>query len=239
MMNDLSQKDFDTLLNFLNSYELETILKNENLIKTVKRLHRVYFGFITCTAELEMLSNDDENLGSPTLSSIKFLKEVCSDLGHAFFCNMQGTYKGAGMLLRSSLENFWKSVISSRESTGITEFGYRLKERARKTYIKNQLINELINETYNNHYSHLSKMVHTANIQQMEQTSALNYFPKFADDPSKKLESQFVKLTQYYSLISCLIYNECFHEMHPQNQGIIIRGIAPNRRAIVLGDTVS
>lgn len=143
------------------------------------------------------------------------------------------------MLLRSSLENFWKFIIATSDNTAITEYGFRLKNRAKLAYMSNLLVGELLDEMYVNHYSYLSKMVHTSNLRQMEQTSALNYFPKFADDPSKKVESQFVKLSQYFSLISCLIFKGCFHEMHPSNQKIILKGIAPNRRAIVLGDTVS
>jgi len=236
-MNDQTKKDLDTLHHFLNSYTLDTILVNEDLSFTVKRLHGVYFGLITFAAELEMLSASDKFVLKSTKENRKYLKEVCSDLGHAFFCNIQGSYKGAGMLLRSSLENFLKVVISSKENTLIEEYGFRLRERAKRAFLKNVLIKDLIDEMYKNHYSRLSELVHTSRIKQMEQTSSLNYFPKFSEAPSQKIGSQFVKLSQYFTLISCLIYKEYFLEMHPANQRTILKAIAPNYRPIVLGDT--
>jgi len=139
-MNDLSKKDLEALLKFLNEYKLKLILNNEDLNFTINRIHRVYYGLITFTAELDMLSNSIKNSNKLSISTLGQLKEVCSDLGHAFFCNIQGTYKGAGMLLRSSLENFLKVVIRSKENTLIDEYGYRLKERAKKAYLKEAFI---------------------------------------------------------------------------------------------------
>ncbi len=240
-MNDLSEKDLEALLNFLNSYELKPILENEGLIFTVKRIHRVYFGLITFMGEFEMISNSDNHSNKLAINNLKYLREVCSDLGHAFFCNVQGTYKGAGMLLRSSLEGLWKVVISSKEKVifGRRDHGHKLKERAKKAYLRDIFIKQILDEMYENHYSPLSEIVHTTHTKQMEQTSALNYFPKFAESHSQKVETHFVKLCQYYTLICCLIYREFFLQMHPANQRIVLNGIAPNYRSIVLGDAVS
>lgn len=98
-------EDFDRLLEFLNNYNLTASVGDKDFRKILASCHKRYYSYLVFVVELNQQSGF-----SIQENQYDYLLESVSDVGQSLFSFMNGCYKGACLLLRSSIENFIKAV---------------------------------------------------------------------------------------------------------------------------------
>jgi hypothetical protein len=64
-------------------------------------------------------------------------------------------------------------------------------------------------------------------VQNMEQISALGYFPNFDIEQAKRSESLFMDVTQAYVTTLALLFRESYWGMHFKNRDIVNSALRP------------
>ena len=133
-MSRLIKEDFDKLCTFIKDYSLSDVLEIDDAKKLLSSFHKKYFAYLVLIEEIHhKIEQHDEVLKMPK-EQYEYLQESCSDVGQAFFLTFHGCYKGAKLLLRSSIENFLKgSCLDEDESLPSTKGVYEVFDKARAT----------------------------------------------------------------------------------------------------------
>ena len=143
----------------------------------------------------------------------EYLQESCSDVGQAFFLTFHGCYKGAKLLLRSSIENFLKgSCLDEDKSLPSTKSVYEVFDKARATdTFKETKAN--LHAQLHNEYALLCQDVHTADVSHMASITALNHFPSFHNEDAGNILKMVQKIIPIYITTIALKYNLAYHSM--------------------------
>lgn len=210
-MSRLISEDFDKLCSFITSYSLSDIWGNKEAVKLLSTYHKKYYGYLVFMEELHLIEEKNE---LPE-SQYDFLQESCSDIGQAFFLLFHGCYKGAKLLLRSSIENFLKGICLDEDSSlPKTKSVYEIFRKARMTNVFSDVKIKLYDKLHNE-YALLCQDVHTADKTHMASVSALNNFPSF-DKKQAHIVIKFVlQLVPIYMTLLALKFNKIYHEMNP------------------------
>lgn len=219
------KEDFEELCNFFKKYNLVDIFKKDDFIKQISTYHKKYYSYFVLVVELkEIVNNIDYN---PCMSNIQYyyLLESCSDVGQAFFLTIHGCYKGAKLLLRSSIENFIKAVCYDENHDIITKKSvYEVFDIA-KTSITFSDSKKNIFDTIHTEYVELCKDVHTADFIHMEHITSLGTFPHFNNDGGENIKNHILQILPRYITLLCLKYNQRYHKIFYLNKDIIKEGI--------------
>lgn len=233
-MARIVKADYDNLLNFLNSYSLSGNLTEESFLSFISVLHKKYYSYLVIMEEYRQFVDDTSAL--PTLPRVQFeyLQESISDCGQAFFLSMNGCYKGARLLLRSSIETFIRAMsmdevpeIEKETSVfEVFELVNRVSVFAQYTELK---------DTIHDEYKNLCQDVHTSGINHMAGITALKFFPHFEHKEAQAFERSYLRLISCYLTVLGLKYNAQFHKMHYSHKDIVINDILKDYRGIING----
>lgn len=206
--------DFSSLEAFIRSFNLSSICDEPDLLSSLKPLHKRMFSLMTFVAEL-----DQEKHGEIYISAegLVYLKESASDLGQALFCWLQGAYKPANLILRSSIETFIKSLAGQENNSVFSEKRvYQVFELASETkYFKGLCSNSFSN--IHSSYKRLCLMAHSAGVANMSHISALKTFPVFSPQEAPKFCNEFVSILNMVLSILYVNFFKFIHTMHHQN----------------------
>ncbi|WP_457923355.1 hypothetical protein [Pseudomonas aeruginosa] len=224
------QEDFEHVQKFIGNYRLETLLSDDEAIKKIKSAHAKYFAALTIFHELK---HKNPTLQLPPTNSpeknIKlagnfwaYLEEILSELGSTLFLIANGFYKAAELVLRSTLENFFK-INAAFHTPDIfeTKSTYEVIELSKNSEVFKSEPGTDIFEKLKSHYVTLCKSVHTADIENMQQVTALGYFPHIDKTKLAATSKAYVSITSKYVEILSLIFKDSSHEMHYKNKDII------------------
>lgn len=103
-------EDFDRLLEFLNNYNLTASVGDKDFRKILASCHKRYYSYLVFVVELNQQSGF-----SIQENQYDYLLESVSDVGQSLFSFMNGCYKGACLLLRSSIE-LYQGCLFERKS---------------------------------------------------------------------------------------------------------------------------
>lgn len=143
----------------------------------------------------------------------EYLQESCSDVGQAFFLIFHGCYKGAKLLLRSSIENFLKgSCLDEDKSLPSTKSVYEVFDKSRATGTFKETKASLHAQLHNE-YALLCQDVHTADVSHMASITALNHFPSFQKEDAGNISKMVQKIVPIYITTLALKYNLVYHSM--------------------------
>lgn len=133
-MSRLIKEDFDKLCTFIKDYSLSDVLEIDDAKKLLSSFHKKYFAYLVLIEEIHhKIEQKDEGL-KMSKEQYEYLQESCSDVGQAFFLIFHGCYKGAKLLLRSSIENFLKgSCLDEDKSLPSTKSVYEVFDKSRAT----------------------------------------------------------------------------------------------------------
>jgi hypothetical protein len=226
-MSRLIREDLNFTKEFISEYSLKSCIDNHEYVRILSQNHKKYFAFLLFLSELEntgfksikiSLKLNNENY----YNFRNYLKECVSDLGCAFFNWIQGDYKSSRLLIRSSVEDFVKSMASV-EDNGICEIKsvYEVFERASTLDIFSSEINAGILTNLKNTYSILCRDVHTANYDNMQQISAMEYFPAFEAEKANQTSKYFIEVSKEMLSLLSLSFKDVYVKMHPGNLDII------------------
>lgn len=212
-MSRLVKEDFGKLCTFIKEYGLSDVLENEDAKKLLSSFHKKYFAYLVLIEEIhQRIVLNDGAINMPK-EQYEYLQESCSDLGQAFFLVFHGCYKGAKLLLRSSIENFLKgSCMDEDKSLPTTKSVYEVFDKAKATNVfmgtKEKLHVQLHNE-----YALLCQDVHTADVLHMASITALNHFPSFQKKEAELISKMVQRIIPIYITTVALKYNTVYHSM--------------------------
>lgn len=230
------KSDFDEFLNYISNYKIEDNLGKESYMDTAKSMHKAYFSLLHWHTEFlhqriffkESFSNNEDIL-------IR-ISEVISDVGSSKFNWINGSYKASRVMLRSSIENFIRALISIENESLLTEKSvYALMDEAKisRIFTSNKKVKVCFTALHNS-YKELCKDTHTAKTENMEKVTSLIDYPKFYEERSKNTGEIFSSVIKNILLIFCLVFNSLYHKMHHKNRENILISIPRTSKPLIL-----
>lgn len=209
-------KDYETLECFITQFDLSSIAENGDIFNRLKPMHKKLYSYMTIIAEIEHKNQVLQTLSDESLS---YLKESVSDMGQALFCWVQGAYKPANLILRSSIETFIRA-IAGQENTEIflEKSMYRVFEIAQGTSFFSNELSQIFLSNIHSTYKDLCKIVHTADLDNMAHISALKAFPLFSVEKSQSFSRDFMKISTMFMSVIYVNFFKFIHTMHHKNQ---------------------
>lgn len=196
-MGKYTNEDADKLIQYFKEYELGSIFLNEKFVGAYKIVHKKALGYLVLFAELEKQNASNKKWEE---LSIFYLKESVSDVLQSVFTWVNGAYKAADLLLRSSIENFNKAIIGNKNSDVYKEKSvYKIFDMAAQIDEYHIVIGkETLVVVLHKIYGELCKTTHTATKDNMEHITALNLLPKFEIKKTTQFKKNFEILIDAY-----------------------------------------
>ena len=171
-----------------------------------------------------------------TTKQYLYLAETSSDIATAIFHTANGSYKSAKILIRSSIENYFKAFCQDELPNILTEKSvFKIFESVKALlYFQKENQKECYNLIHHT-YVELCKDTHTADVINMENITALKYFPSYDAKKFEEVNKMLSKLIKCFIFLLCDKYNKQFHDMHYKNKENIIRAINKKLRPVIQG----
>lgn len=227
------KEDFEKLLEFFDTYTLKANISDVNFKEFLSVYHKRYYAYLTFIAELSQFSTRSLIIAL-TKDQYQYYSESCSDCGLALFDAVNGNYKGARLLLRSSIENFIKGICLDEDSSINSEKSvYELFDRAKAVSFFSKVTTKNLFDVVHQQYKDLCKDVHTATFDNMVQLSALNTLPVFDKKLSGSVVNVVLHLIPAYVTMLSLKYNKFYHSIYYENKEIIQLAILSDYAEVV------
>lgn len=221
------KQDFEELYSFLKDYSISHMLDNSYYLSGIKSIHKAYLPVLTFVAEYSHVSSIDP-------ITVDRLKECSSDLGFCLFLITHGAYKPANVMLRSSIENFIKSITYSNYHTVIEEKKvYLVFDKCEAMTIFSEKEFKLIFDEIKQIYGELCAYVHTAERINMAHISALSSLPSFNQKTYNYLLIKFRKLAINYLKILLFLNRSDFFNFNVNNRKNILNFLPKNFRRLL------
>lgn len=224
------KKDFDKLLEFVDNYALNGIV-DDQFKKSLSSIHKKYYSFLTITILLSDLAdkeNNEDTSKAITHLQYLYLVESCSDIAQALISAIQGCYKGANLLIRSSIENFVKAYVMD-ENSEIHQIKsvYEIFDKAKvaNSFSGNRAP---LFDTIHQNYAELCSHVHTAGLENMEQILSLATYPRNDKDKFADIENVLLRSLKAFVTLLCLKYNDYYLNCPADFKDIILESIISN-----------
>lgn len=231
------KEDFDKLKSFIESYELKTVNSNKEFSKLLALKHRKYLSFLTYIAETIYQIN--ENITKDSRLEERFFthaRESVSDCGNAIFCWVHGAYKPASTTLRSSIENFIRSIGQIENVDIASEKNmYKVFDLAKSVSLFNNGQSKDSFTRLHGNYKILCNYVHSSDKGFMVHLSALSFFPNFNQTEAKKIEKLVVEIISDFLIILSLSFPSIFHAMHHRNKAIVSSSLPGSINRVLFG----
>ncbi len=235
------KEDFEALSNFLNEYSLASVSLDDNYNSLLSSQHKKYYAVLTLLSEfkhqgLTPVKEDLDDEDSLNQAFLNYLTESISDLGSSLFVWLHGAYKAAKIILRSSLENFFRcmTLIFDPEVLKLKNT-YELIDKFKQIKPLESDAGMQIYSALKDLYSLLCADVHTATVDNMQHVSALGYFPGFDQTKAKEFEGLFSRTAQGYVNLLCLTFSQQYFEMHHKNRDIIAAVLSKDVKCLIVG----
>lgn len=228
--------DFSKLVSFIQEYSLSDLSYNIEFVSILSSIHKKYYSLLTCIAELNFLSYDKSI--NPIIDDVQiaYLTECISDIGNAIFVMVNGAYKPSKLMIRSSIETFMKGFCLDWYPTIIHEKSlYKMFDTIKTlSFFQNTETKKIFGNIHDK-YVILCKDTHTARQLNMQQITALNYFPQFQKQDAEKIKLYINSLAKDFLYLLCIKYNAYYHKMHHRNKENIINSIDRSLRPHIIG----
>lgn len=236
-MGKYTNEDADKLVQYFKNYELESVFLNQEFIEEYRKVHKKALGYLVTFSELEK-----QNIAKKRLEeqSIFYLKESVSDVLQSVFVWVNGAYKAADLLLRSSIENFNKAIIGNVNCDVYTEKSvYKIFDMAEQlNEYKVMIGKEYLSVVLHRIYGELCKSTHTATTDDMDHITALNLLPKYEKKKAMEFRKNFEVLIDAYLGFFLANYREVVDSMYRSNADIFYEVLSKNIIRSVVSDQV-
>ena len=233
-MSRLIKEDYARLIQFLKEYSLLSLIKSDDFLNLLSQQHKYYYALLIFLTELKYQSFDPTAIYNSQHPELKqhffdYLEESISDIGTAFFVCLHGCYKASGQILRSSIENFIKSIASVESPEILTQKNMNLVlEIASKTkFYQNAEAKKLFSELKGD-YSELCKTVHTATPHDMQHITALGYFPTFNITKASEIKCKLTRISKNYISTLTIYSPNAVRSMYHNHSDIILKMLPVN-----------
>lgn len=226
-MSRLIQYDFDKLIRYLKDYNLNQVISDSRFNDNAKCIHRKLYALLIFNSEMEVqnfFSDYDDNLKY-------YFQEIGSDLILAFFCWVNGAYKPAELQLRSSIENFIKSLLYAKNPSIISVKNvFEIFDFAAQSNIFNNSVCIHYFSELKSEYSALCAFVHSS-PQKLSQYNALVSLPTYDALNAIEFCTHYKKILN--NMLSTLYYTyyDNIYKMHEQNRDLFLQGLLKSDKA--------
>lgn len=229
-MSRFVNEDFNLLLNFLTNYSLKSVCKDECFIRKLKVIHKVYLSLLVFSSEINLVHKT--GIDNNTLLR---MTETSSDVGASLLLLSHGMYKQANMSLRSSIENFSKTLCYEHDNGILTEKSVSsIFDKTKKLPLFN---NKVIVQKYSDitsAYSKLCAFTHTATADNMSNISALNSLPTFQLTKTDEFIICAKQVVCRFLYIFIERYRHAFFKFSQHNRDIILNILTPTERRCIM-----
>lgn len=228
--------DFSALKNYIDAYSVAPHLAKSSYTESLRAMHKVYFSVVCWHAEI-ISSKDDISVSRPAFTNDIWLRisEVVSDLSSSLFNWINGSYKACRIMLRSSIENFIRAISAIEQPEIIKEKNvFKLFESSAnfRVFTANPTTKNNYNQLHSN-YKLLCLDTHSASFENMEQITSLDGLPIYVKAKAVSAKDLYVRVSQSFTIIVCLLLNTEFHKMHHRNRENILDIIPKSIRPII------
>lgn len=232
-MSRVVKEDFEDLTSFVKNYSLAALESDCKFKDFISALHKKFYSYLVLIEELRLCKDDKSITPAITLEQFNFMQESASDCGQCLFLSIHGCYKGARILLRSSIENLLKGICMDEVPQILTEKSvYAVFDDAG---LANVFKSNTLKDDMHNIYGSLCMDVHTSDISHMSGVSALRFFPHFNKDEAYRFCSLYVKLVPMFVTALCLKYRNQYHSITYQNKDIISSALINDFKVAIYG----
>jgi|GEM_PF-2957200 len=219
-MNNYIRDDASELMEYFKSYSLEANFNDSKFTEDYKIVHKKIFGYLVLYCEIE---NQNKNIIVFNEQALFHLKESVSDILQSLFAWVNGAYKSADLLLRSSIENFNKAIIGNKNIDVFTEKSvYKIFEMAEALpEYQKEVLNNSFAVTLHRVYAELCKSTHTATSADMEHITALRLLPKYDRNQSNEYKNSIIALIDSFLGFFLANQAEIIHRMYRKNSDTI------------------
>jgi hypothetical protein len=227
-MSRAFNEDYSMLLSFIDGYSIKSGYDRTSLSKIIKPIHKGYYSALVLLAEInhqgihpKLLCAEIDKKDREKLFWL-YLSESFSELGTAFFLILNGCYKAADQVSRSSIENFIKALGSmDAEVLYETKNVYEIFDKASVTvFFQTGTGKEAYKGLYGL-YKRLCSIVHTGEEKDMQKISALGDFPAIDSSRAQLAKKNYLKIIRLYVSSLSVLFDKGFHNMHHRNQDIV------------------
>ncbi|EPU3916161.1 hypothetical protein ACVWV7_000223 [Aeromonas hydrophila] len=227
-MSRAVNEDYKKLVCFIENYSIHTAYDEEHLKKYIKPLHKSYFSVLTVMAELIHQDAQPQSLFSDREKEEQidifwqYLNESISELGSSFFLILNGCYKAAEQVLRSSIENFTKAHGSlDIKDIHKTKSVYTIFDLASNYSFFFDGVGKVFFKKLKILYGELCSAVHTGAPKDMQAISALGDFPIMDSDRLISTHNKYLEVVKIYVSSLTALFVKNYHKMHHTNMDII------------------
>ena len=226
-MGKYTNEDAEKLRQYFENYELEHIFLNAKFVDEFKKVHKKALGYLVIYSEMEKQNTTRKCLDNQALF---YFKESVSDVLQSVFAWVNGAYKASDLLLRSSIENFNKTIIGNVNPNIYTEKSvFKIFDMADQMDVYQIMIGkEPLSIVLHRIYSELCKTTHTATTADMDHITALNLLPKYEKEKTVEFRKKFEVLIDAYLGFFLANYKEVVDSMHRCNVDIFYEVISKN-----------
>jgi len=217
-MSRFIKDELDKLLEFLSAYNAAKYVNDEDVKSRLTSINKQALSLLAWKIELKRKS----------VENTTYFEETISDIVQVIPLFVQGFYKAANCLLRSSCENFYKFFWEQYGDTPVDTFKSpdRLFEATRGIDLVAQ--NSILLQSFGTLrqlYSELSLYVHSAGENYCDFEEALLAFPKKDIEYMQVIAKLFQNYVKTINIIMCFCYKEVYFDMHHVNfQAITVNG---------------
>lgn len=211
-MTRILKKDYEELVEFIDSYSLSNVTSSSEHINQLKSMHKKLFSLSNLVYSLQ---NGDKLNALLSERSYDYLNECISDLCSTLFMWLNGAYKPSKLVLRSCIETFIKSVLGNEDEAFLKlKNVYEVFEIASKIEFFTNHNNKVYFEKLNNQYSELCITVHSGDIKYNAQLCTLERFPSYDESLSLEVAKRFVLIAETITFLIISNFDDAFHKMH-------------------------
>jgi hypothetical protein len=228
-----TKADLQKLQEFINGYTLTGLSKQKDFGAILPKLHSSYLALLIFSAELDehcnKINSQFSEIPLPSPKEKEYLDESISDIGQSLFCWIHGCYKGARVLLRSSIETFSKGLCCASDPQVLTlKRVHDVFEVCSKSIPVSSEPNSSIFDELVQKYGDLCVYVHTASSETMDSVSSISHFPAFKKSDAKATADSMVYVTSRMLVIMSVRFNGVFHYMHHRNRESVVDCLIPS-----------
>lgn len=210
-------------LEYLKTYSLSTISDNPSLLKRFLSIYKNYHALLVwhtyfVAKRPSYFKNEVE------YQSFKmYFEESVSDTCEGIFIALQGLYKPALLITRSSIENFIKLIgLYEKQNILTLTSVYELIEFVKNLPIVNKTsVTKRSYETLRRNYKALCSHVHTSDVNHMSLTNAVGYFPRYEESKLDNFIEIVNSVIKTMCTFYCYMFNKEFHKMNHKDHDYI------------------
>lgn len=234
-MSRAFKPDLDELVKFIRDFSMSSLCDDSKFVTFLSTLHKKFYAYLILAEEMRKCIGDSSKQPELESNQFAYIQESVSDCGQCLFLCFNGCYKGARLLLRSSIENLLKGICLDEIPKIITEKSvYQVFEDAESA---NVFKTTNLKDELHDIYGQLCADVHTADTSHMAGVTALEFFPHFAVEEAHNIEKIYIRLLPIFITALCIKYGKIFHNVDWKNKEVIASSHIDEYKSVIYGDS--